>query len=56
MTAHFGNRGGGCIELGADQIAPFLGIKLRGNRRRADQVAEHDRKVTALAGGLGRYD
>jgi hypothetical protein len=52
MAAHFGNRGGSGIEISADQIAPFLGIELRGNRRRADQIAEHDREIAALADGL----
>jgi hypothetical protein len=29
MTAHFGDGGGSGIEIGADQIAPLLGIELR---------------------------
>ena len=33
MTAHFGNRSGSGVEVGADEIAPFLGIELRRNGR-----------------------
>ena len=30
MTAHFGDRSGSGIEIGADEVAPLLGIELRG--------------------------
>jgi hypothetical protein len=52
VAAHFGNRGGSGVEISADQIAPFLCIELRGNRRRADQIAEHDREVATLTAGI----
>ena len=53
MAAHFGNRSRSGVEIGADQVAPLLGIELRGNAGRADQIAEHDREIAALAGGFG---
>src|SRR6516165_3216516 len=45
----------GRIEVGTDQIAPFLGIELCGDASRAHQIAEHHREVTALAGGFGGW-
>ena len=50
MTAHFGDRSGSGVEIGADEIAPLLGIELRGDRGRADQIAEHHCEIAALAG------
>jgi hypothetical protein len=38
---------------GADRVAPFLGIKLRGSAGRTHKIAEHDREIAALANGLG---
>ena len=35
MAAHLRDRRRGGIEIGADQIAPLLGIELRGNAGRA---------------------
>ena len=52
MAAHFRHRGGSRIEIRANQVAPLLGIELRGNAGRVDQVAEHHREIAALAGGL----
>ena len=52
MAAHLRHRRRGGIEIGADEIAPLLGIKLRGNAGRAHQITEHHREVAALAGGL----
>ena len=52
MTAHFGDRGGSGVEIGADEIAPLLSIELRGDRGRADQIAEHHREIAALAHGF----
>ena len=49
MAAHFGDRSGSGVKIGADQVAPFLGIELRGDRGRADQIAEHHREIAALA-------
>src|SRR5271170_7927062 len=46
-----GGRGG--VEVTAHQIAPVLGIELRREARRADEVAKHDRDWTTL-GGCGR--
>ena len=54
VTAHFGDRSGGGVEIGADQVAPFLGIELRGDRGRADQIAEHHCEIAALAGDFDR--
>ena len=55
VAAHFGDRGGSGVEIGADEVAPFLGIELRGDRGRADQIAEHDGEIAALTGGLGGW-
>ena len=54
MAAHLGDRRRGGIEIGADQVAPFLGIELRGNAGRADQIAEHHREMAALASSFRR--
>ena len=54
MAAHLGDRRRGGIEIGADEVAPFLGIELRGNAGRTDQVAEHHREIAALAQRLRR--
>ena len=35
-----------------DEIAPLLGIGLRGNARRTDEIAEHHREAAALACGF----
>jgi hypothetical protein len=52
VTTKLGHRRRGSIQIRADQIAPFLGIELRGNRGRADQIAEHDCEIAAFARGL----
>ena len=54
MTAHLRHRRRGGIEIGADEVAPLLGIELRGNAGRTDQIAEHHREVAPLAGGFDR--
>jgi hypothetical protein len=54
MAPHLGDRRRSGIEVGADEVAPFLGVELRGNPRRTNKVAEHNRKVAPLAGGMGR--
>ena len=54
MAAHLRHRRRGGIEIGADQVAPLLGIKLRGNAGRTDQIAEHHREIAALACGIRR--
>ena len=41
------------IEIGANQVAPFLGIEPRGNSGRTDEIAEQNRGVAAFAGNLG---
>jgi hypothetical protein len=53
MAAHLRHRRRGGVKIGADEVAPFLGIELRRNAARADQIAEHDREITPLAGSLG---
>ena len=52
MTAHFGNRSGSGVEIGADEIAPLLGIELRGDAGRADEIAEHDGEVAPFTRGF----
>src|ERR1700746_2385131 len=52
MAAHLGHRGAGGIEISADEVAPLLGIELRGNASRANEVTEHHRDIAALAGGF----
>ncbi len=47
-----GGRGG--VDVTAHQIAPVLGIELRREARRADEVAKHDRDRTALGVLAGR--
>src|ERR1700758_2035267 len=54
MTAHLGYGGGGGFEISADEVAPLLGIELRGNTGRADEITEHHRDIAALATGLSR--
>ena len=54
MTAHLRHRRRGGIEIGADEVAPLLGIELRGNAGRTHQIAEHHREIAALARGFDR--
>src|SRR5579864_3268219 len=49
MAAHLGHRRRGGVEIGADEIAPLLGVELRRNAGRADQIAEHHREIAPLA-------
>src|SRR5215471_16745005 len=52
MTAHL-SHGFRCgIEIRPDEIAPLLGVELRRNAGRPNQVAEHHREITALANGF----
>ena len=53
MAAHLRHRRRGGIEIGADQIAPLLGIEPCGNAGRIHQIAEHHREIAALAGSFG---
>jgi hypothetical protein len=41
---HFGD---GAV-IGGDDLAQILGIELRGERGRANEVAEHDRELPSL--------
>ena len=43
MAAETRHRGGGLVEIGADQVAPVLGVKPRRKVGRADEIAEHHR-------------
>ncbi len=52
MPAHLRHRRRGGIEIGADEIAPFLGVEPRGDAGRIHQIAEHHGEVTALAHGF----
>src|SRR6185437_16326667 len=49
MPAKFGHGGRSRIEIGADEIAPVLGVKARRETRRADEIAEHHRDRTPLS-------
>jgi hypothetical protein len=40
------------VEISVHQVTPFLGIELRGDSGRTDEIAEHHREVAALAGGF----
>jgi hypothetical protein len=53
MAAHLRHCRRCGVKIGADEVAPLLGIELRGNAGRADQIAEHNREITPLAGGFG---
>ena len=48
MTAKIGHRSRSLVEIGVDEVAPVLGVELRGKARRADEIAEHDGDRTAL--------
>ena len=52
MAAETRHRGGGLVEIGADQIAPVLGVQPRRKTRRADEIAEHHRDRAALRRNL----
>jgi hypothetical protein len=51
VTAHFGDCGGSSVEIGTDEITPLLGIELRGDRRRTDQIER--RSPIAPAASIG---
>ena len=53
VTSHFRDRGRSGVKVRPDEIAPLLGIELRGNPGRTHQVAKHHREVAALTGGVG---
>ena len=58
VAAHLRHRRRSGIEISADQIAPLLGVELRGNAGRADKIAEHHREIAALGirfGGGGGF-
>ena len=55
MAAETGHRRRSLVEIGVDEVAPVLGVELRGEARRADEVAEHDRDRTALGRDLGSF-
>ena len=48
MAAKIGHRRRSLVEIGVDEVAPVLGVQLRGEARRADEIAEHDRDRTAF--------
>ena len=54
MAAHLRHRRRSGVEIGADQVAPLLGIELSGNRGRTYEIAEHHRQMPALGGGFDR--
>ena len=54
MPAKPGHRGGGFVEIGVDEAAPVLRVEPRRERRRTDEVAEHDRDRAALGQSRSR--
>ena len=50
MAAQPGYRPRSFVEIGVDQVAPVLGVELRGEARRADKIAEHHGDRAALSG------
>ena len=48
MTAKIGHRRRGLVEIGVDEVAPVLGVELRGQACRADEIAEHHGDRAAL--------
>ena len=48
MAAKSGHRLRRFVEIGVDEVAPVLGVELRGKARRADKIAEHHRDRAAL--------
>jgi len=53
MPAHLRHRRRGSIEIGADEIAPFLGVEPRGDAGRIHQIAEHHGEIAPLTGTGG---
>src|SRR5262249_23326192 len=52
VAAHLHYGSGGGIQIRADQIAPVLRIKPRGDAGRTNKIAEHHRDMSALANGF----
>src|SRR5262249_4189754 len=50
VAAETGDRGGYRLLVLCDDVPPFLGVELLGERGRPDEVAEEDRELAALAG------
>ena len=48
VAAKIGHRLRRLVEIGVDEVAPVLGVELRGEARRADKIAEHHCDRTAL--------
>ncbi len=46
----------GCALIARHRCAPFLGVELSSQRRRADQVAKQNRQMPPLTGDLARLD
>ena len=55
MAAETGHRRRSLVEIGVDEVAPVLGVELRGEARRADEIAEHhrDRRRSPAASATG---
>ena len=53
MAAKIGHRRRSLVEIGVDEVAPVLGVQLRGEARRADEIAEHHRDRATLGGDFG---
>jgi hypothetical protein len=52
MTAKIGNRSRSLVEIAVDEVAPVFGVQLRGETRRADEIAEHDSDRGAFGRGF----
>jgi hypothetical protein len=48
MAAEFGHSRGGFVEIGVDEVAPVLRVEPECERRRTDEVAEHDRDLATF--------
>ena len=55
LAAHFRHCRRSGIEIGADEVAPFLGVEPRGDAGRIHQIAEHHRDMAAFAGSFRSF-
>jgi hypothetical protein len=53
MPAEPRYRAGGLVQVRAHQVAPVLGVELRSQISRADEIAEHYRDRAAFSRDLG---
>ena len=55
MPAKTGHRRRSLVEIGVDEAAPILSVEPRRERRRTDEIAEHDRDRPALGGDFRSF-